>query len=1038
MHAFDTYILRTPLLPYNTLSAIQTAGELEEVFREPLLQEALFLASPALSEEIRRKKPDAKALASMYKYLQRASTRCTPFGLFAGCTAVSALPELQPKTWQFSDRRQTRPDMNYLCALVLEIEKQPEIRNALKWFPNTSIYRVGDKIRYTEYAIQNSFRKHQLTAVDYSEYIERVLQAATAGSRIDDLAQLLVSDEVSFDEAKTFVLSLTEAQLLVSELEPAVTGKDYLERILHHIAPIPEAAAYHNSLFQLKGLLDKLNKQVAPGSASQYNEIDALLKPLNVPFDWKWLLQTDMFRDTADTLPQTIGQNLLPAVIALGKLSVEKSNPNLQRFREAFLSRYETREVPLSEVLDIDVGLGFPYADSRHHDLAPLLEGIGSDEQPIKNSDIQWQPVHSLLLRKITHAREQKEMEIRVSDDELNSFSFDRNCLGETFSALCSVYECNDQTGELKLHLQLVTTASATMLPGRFGCGDPKIRALSEAITAHEQGQHPEAILAEIVHLPESRTGNVVFRPVLRNWEIPYLAASGVDEQHQIPVADLMVSVKGDRICLRSRKYNKPVIPKMANAHNYASSTLPVYQFLCELQYQDKPPGLGIDLPFFQAHFSFIPRIVYRNVVLAPASWQFIRKELNNILQASPSDRINIIRLWREKNRMPRYMLLPDSDNELFIDWENELSVAALFDAIRSRDDIRLTEFLFNPEHPLIKTADGAFTNQVVVSYRKSEQIIHSSADSSFESWPEETRPVKRDYLPGSEWLYFKIYCGIKTADRLLSAHIYPLARQLRSDGLVSGFFFIRYADPTDHFRLRFRIAREQDSFTVLQKVYQALEPAFETSLISKVQLDTYQREIERYGQHTIEASETLFEADSFCVLKLISLLDGDSGDSLRWKLGLKFVDTYLKAFGYTPQSIVRFAEMQESQFSLRFNFGKTQRIQMDKRFRQLREEIRHIVDGSYSDSDEITSCYQQIDKLGTWLHSLAGTLKEKSSPEKLSEMISSYIHMNVNRLFRSRQPLHEMMLYSLLQRHYASVLAQQKKASQNNKKAHV
>ena len=50
------------------------------------------------------------------------------------------------------------------------------------------------------------------------------------------------------------------------------------------------------------------------------------------------------------------------------------------------------------------------------------------------------------------------------------------------------------------------------------------------------------------MHIPESRTGNVLRRPVLRDYEIAYLSNAGAASAFVINISDLMVSVKGGKI----------------------------------------------------------------------------------------------------------------------------------------------------------------------------------------------------------------------------------------------------------------------------------------------------------------------------------------------------------------------------------------------------------------------------------------------------------------------------------------------------------
>src|SRR5690606_42056036 len=99
------------------------------------------------------------------------------------------------------------------------------------------------------------------------------------------------------------------------------------------------------------------------------------------------------------------------------------------------------------------------------------------------------------------------------------------------------------------------------------------------------QEEKTDKITAEIVHLPEDRTGNILYRYNTCKYEIPYLGLSSKNPENQILIDDLLIYVENDEIKIRSKKLNKEIMPKLSNAHNFASpQSVPVYQFLCDLQ----------------------------------------------------------------------------------------------------------------------------------------------------------------------------------------------------------------------------------------------------------------------------------------------------------------------------------------------------------------------------------------------------------------------------------------------------------------------
>jgi len=81
------------------------------------------------------------------------------------------------------------------------------------------------------------------------------------------------------------------------------------------------------------------------------------------------------------------------------------------------------------------------------------------------------------------------------------------------------------------------------------------------------------------------------------------------------------------------------------------------------------------------------------------------------------------LKKWREEVQLPRYVVLPDGDNELFVDMESRLSVQTLMSVVKKRKSFQLEEFPFDPENALVKDENGnTFTNEFVFGFHKSQK----------------------------------------------------------------------------------------------------------------------------------------------------------------------------------------------------------------------------------------------------------------------------------------------------------------------------
>jgi hypothetical protein len=726
---FKHFILRTPTYSYEALrNTIYYDQSFKKLLNEHYFQESIYLTSPSLYQSmiklINKKQTELKDFEktrfSILKYLIRMSSRCTPFGLFAGFNMGYLGDETQIVLKDHS-KKHLRLDMNFLVALALDLSKQENVQKQLKFYPNTSIYDIGDQIRYVEFFYEKSNRLHRISAVEKSEYILTILDAAKDGAKIFELASKLVDDEITIKEAKAFIISLIDAQLLIGDLEPAVTGPEFLEQILAvllKMEPNRELSETIKILKRIKELIFQLSEQEESYRLEIYNEIEKLLEKTKTKFEKKYLFQLDLVKECKKcTISEKVPQSILNAMPLLTKLSISNGDRPLDKFKEAFVKRYEEEEVPLLTALDTETGIG--YLQNMGGDNSALVKGLLLPAVPGKASKLNWHPVYSILLKKLNESIKTQKSIIELLDLDFEEIKTDQPNLPNTISSLVQLFK-DQNTEETTIYLKSIGGSSAANLIGRFCHADKETFAHTQNITLKDQ-ELSGAILAEICHLPESRTGNVLLRSSLRKYEIPYLAKANVDKEFQIMPSDLLISIKNNRIVLRSKSLNKIIVPRNTTAHNFANNSLPVYHFLCDLQTQNLQGGLYFNWGPLENEFDYFPRVTYKNLIFSLETWIINKKDLLNILKIKDNEK----KLFAFKDFLigkgiAKKVILSDGDNELFIDIYNMDMLKVLFNLVKNRKMFKLQEFLFSEDNLLVRGPDGGYTNEFIFSFYKS------------------------------------------------------------------------------------------------------------------------------------------------------------------------------------------------------------------------------------------------------------------------------------------------------------------------------
>lgn len=292
---------------------------------------------------------------------------------------------------------------------------------------------------------------------------------------------------------------------------------------------------------------------------------------------------------------------------------------------------------------------------------------------------------------------------------------------------------------------------------------------------------------------------------------------------------------------------------------------------------------------------------------------------------------------------------------------------------------------------------------------------------------------MRRIFIPGSPWLFFKIYTGQKTADALLVQRVLPLAERLAADKRIDKWFFIRYTDPDFHVRLRFHIPDPADYGAVFREFYAAFGEAVEEGVVFRVQCDTYNRELERYGNELIEVSETFFCADSLHLLRILGeVAAAEDPEQLRWCLSLRLVDDLLNAFGFA------LAEKVEFMLPLSENFKREFRLTTHAFIRQVDDKFRKnraLAESCFRSDGPLNGYGGLLAERLAALAPLAEAIRDGYGPEKgeaLRSHVGSLVHMTMNRFFRSANRVYEMVIYDFLYRCYRSQSAREKQVKKN------
>lgn len=670
--------------------------------------------------------------------------------------------------------------------------------------------------------------------------------------------------------------------------------------------------------------------------------------------------------------------NLKELIHVLDRILPIAENDNLSNFKQRFFKRYEhLLEVPLLEALDPEIGIGYTDLINDSVD-SSLVDEIGnSDGGRIDNTQIIYSALHRFILNNIANREPIRLEDFKGSDQQ-------KSGLPNTFSALVQFTEEN-------VIVKQIGGCTATALIGRFTIASNELESFGKEIAHLEEKANPEILFFDIAYQAESHVDDVNRRRALHSFELPIITWS---ESHNIlELNGLMVSIIGGEIVLRSKKHNKRVIPRMATAYNYSRSDLSVFRFLSDLQHQGIHSNLTISPDLLFPQLNHYPRVSYKDIILSPEKWLvpevFYKKPKLEI------ESLDELKRWLDDKRITGSFLCGFSDQKLCFDSSKAEDLNSFLLFCRNKKDLYIEE-AFLPQNSLVKDENGnPYLAEFIFSFSHDRSLYKpvSFPLVTFESLKKIN--FQKQFIPGSEWLYLKIYCHPNRSNELLLTNI--IDGMVKNRIRIKRWFFIRYQDPEYHIRLRIHLKSPLDLSFVLEGFQDDFEAHIQKGTVQDLQLAVYNRELDRYGDSGMAEMESIFALDSKVILMLL-------------EENLSIEDLYAVSIGLLLDTMEKLNIALKDQLSflkkMAQSFSNEHKVD-SAGFKKINTSFREFHD-TYSNLSLKKSLRNRLSKLSDKLKREL----EKSDHANREKLLADVFHMHVNRLFAQKQRVHELIIY--------------------------
>jgi thiopeptide-type bacteriocin biosynthesis protein len=972
---------------------------LRQVIKTDFFRASLFFASQTLYTELRKKdfqydqfSPSARV--TLWKYLNRMCFRALPYGLFSSYSSGSwANGNGTGFCFSNEDELIVHPDFKVMLDYISGLDTGNF--NELRYYTNNSLYQSSRELRFISQAY-SAQKKYAIVQMKVSPGLNKLLKYISAGRTKTEIIHFLKREYGEDAPAEDYFQSLLGGQVIVSALTPNVTGDAFNWRCLALLEKYPGIDL--KSLRSFRLLLNN-NQQKPTGDQPvavgphTYN-LSTLNEHINYLIERNAENTTYSLyhRNITGGLDSLIQQKLLNLIRQMDLLTADHQADQMREFKKDFIRKYDQQEVPLMLVLDPGSGIGYENMasafDTQNDD---FIDDLLTKRQG--EADAKWGAVEKMIFKKWNNLKKSTADKIMITEEDIAGLPESTQSLPPGMFVL---FRNIDQ----EIWVDGIGGVSGIELCARFSEAGSAMEESLKKICEQEMAINDEYLFAEIAYSPNDRTSNINQRGHYYPYEIPVLTHAVRPDQFTIKLSDLVVSVRENQVLLSSLKLNRYIIPRLSSAYNYKISSIPVFRFLCDLQYQGIKSNLSLSLTGLFPGMDYYPRLQVGEAVLSPATWILNEEQLNKICaeDGPVSEDFNI----------PLHFKLLEGDNFLVFNRQDADDLSVFRRYIKNKKTVTLTEYVSAQRADLKDKQGKPFASQLIACVINQSKSYHLPSGPVVQVSKQKLK-VKRLFLPGEEWLYIKLYAHYSLTDEILLNFIIPVIRKYKKDNPDFKWFFIRYLDPGHHLRLRF-FTGNRPSYELLSDLIHKLQAWSEQGKVADVILDSYQRELEKYSVSLMSDVENFFYRNSEFILSIFSI------NELSTSFKLSFaVNTSLQIIQYfirDKQERMDFLNEALENMSAEFNREKEVVRKLDVRYRNFQQQlVKNQENLALHKNRKACREYLRmldllINKLGDW------------SRESRYNLLINLVHMHVNRIFENTPREYEYLIYHFMRKH--------------------